>query len=187
MLAGTAAFINAVSGANGDNPTNITAADIAGVIQTLLGNNAYTIMSMIEGQDRFGTGPVRNAFFALGHTDLSASLNSVSGFLHSSQYASQSNLLESEWGSVQNLRFLLSSIGSTSLNASNLGATVYNVFCCGMESIGVVEQSGYTAQFIYRPPMYSGPLAMNATVGYKFAQVPRLLNDAWLINLRCTI
>lgn len=33
------------------------------------------------------------------------------------------------------------------------------------------------------PPIYDGPLALNASVGYKFAEVPRILNDQW-VNLR---
>ena len=84
------------------------------------------------------------------------------------------NALREEWGSVSNLRFLLSSIGSVSTGASNLGADVYNIFCVGMEAYAVIEQDGYSAQFIYRPPIYDGPLALNASVGYKFAQVPRI-------------
>ena len=78
-------------------------------------------------------------------------------------------------------------ISKTGSNASNNGNDVFNVFCVGMEAYAVVEQDGYSAQFIYRPPIYDGPLALNASVGYKFAQVPRITNDAWVINLRTTL
>jgi len=88
--------------------------------------------------------------------------------------------LDSEWGTVANLRFLLSSVGSTTANASMLGNTVYNNFVCGRESFAAIEQDGYSAQFIYRPPIYDGPLALNASVGYKFAEAPRILNDQWV-------
>jgi hypothetical protein len=63
MLASTASFINCVGGVNGDNPTEITRFDIDEVVQSLLSNNAYTIMDNIRGEDRFGTAPVRNAYF----------------------------------------------------------------------------------------------------------------------------
>lgn len=85
-----------------------------------------------------------------------------------------------------NLRFLVSSIGSQVLSASALGNTVFNVFCVGMEAYACIEQDGYSASFIYRPPIYDGPLALNASVGYKFAEVPRITNDLWVINLRVT-
>lgn len=40
-----------------------------------------------------------------------------------------------------------------------------------------IEQDGYSATFIYLPPQFSGPLALNSSVGYKFAEVPRITND----------
>ena len=114
-------------------------------------------------------------------------MEQVQGFIAKVQYPFPGKALREEWGSVSNLRYLLSSIGSVSVGASNLGADVFNVFTVGMEAYAVVEQDGYSSQFIYRPPIYDGPLALNASVGYKFAQVPRITNDAWVINLRCTL
>lgn len=188
MLAGTAAMINCVGGVNGDAPTEITAADISVVVRTLLGNNAYTILDNIEGEDKFGTAPVRDAYFALCHTSLTGDLNNVDGFIHKNQYPSPMNALRSEWGSVQNLRFLISSVGSITLNSSVIAAAdVYNIFCVGMEAYACIEQDGYSAQFIYRSPIYDGPLALNCSVGYKFAEVPRITNDLWVVNLRATL
>lgn len=187
MLASTASFINCTGGVNGDNPTEITRADADEVVRTLLNNDAYTIMDNIEGEDKFGTAPVRDAYFALGSTQLTGNLDNVAGFIHKNQYPSPMNALRSEWGSIGNLRFLVSSIGSTTPTSSNLGANVFNIFCVGMEAYACVEQDGYSANFIYRPPIYDGPLALNASVGYKFAEVPRITNDLWVINLRCTL
>lgn len=187
MLAATASFINSTNGVNGDNPTELTRADIDGIIQTLAGNNAYTISDNIEGDDKFGTAPVRDAYFALGNTNLIRTIENVQGFIAKAQYPSPQLALRQEWGTVSNLRFLLSSIGSVTPNASALGNDVYNIFCVGMEAYACIEQDGYSAQFIYRPPIYDGPLALNATVGYKIAEVPRIANDAWVLNLRSTL
>lgn len=183
----TASFINCVNGTNGDNPTEIARADVDEVIKTLAGNNAYTISDSIEGEDKFGTAPVRDAYFAMCNTDLIGDLERVTGFIAKAQYPNQDKTLRPEWGSISNLRFLLSSIGSTTPNDSLNGATVYNIFVAGMEAYCCIEQDGYSAQFIYRPPIYDGPLALNASVGYKFAEVPRITNDAWIINLRATL
>lgn len=186
MLAATAAAINSVGGVNGDNPTEITRVDVDEVVRVLLNNNAYTILDNIEGEDRFGTAPVRDAYFALCSTQLTGDLDAVAGFIHKNNYPSPMNALRSEWGSIGNLRFLVSSIGSITPAASALGNNVFNIFCVGMEAYACIEQDGYSAQFIYRPPIYDSPLALNASVGYKFAEVPRILNDAWVINLRAT-
>lgn len=187
MLASTASFINCVGGVNGDNPTEISRSDVDEVVRTLLNNDAYTVMDNIEGEDKFGTAPVRDAYFALASTQLTGNLDNVAGFIQKNQYPSPMNALRSEWGAIGNLRFLVSSIGSVTPASSNLGADVYNIFCVGMEAYACIEQDGYSASFIYRPPIYDGPLALNASVGYKFAEVPRITNDLWVINLRASL
>jgi N4-gp56 family major capsid protein len=131
MLASTASFINCVGGINGDVPSEVTRYDVDGVVQTLLGNNAYTVLDNIEGEDKFGTAPVRDAYFALCSTQLTRSLDNVDGFIHKNNYPSPMNALRSEWGSIGNLRFLVSSIGSVTPNASANGNNVYNIFCVG--------------------------------------------------------
>ena len=187
MLQSTSTFVNCVGGSDGDNPTEITRTDVDFVVRTLRGNNAYSYVTGVEGENRFGTAPVRDAYFGLGHTDLIGQLDNINGFIQKWNYPNQQSTLDAEWGTVANLRFLLSSVGSVTPSASMLGANVYNIFCCGRESFAAVEQDGYSAQFIYRPPIYDGPLALNASVGYKFAEVPRILNDQWLLQLRCTL
>lgn len=187
MLASTAAFINCTGGVDGDNPTELTRTDVDTVIRTLLNNNAYTILDYIGGEDKFGTAPVRDAYFALCSTNLTGNLENVAGFIAKNQYPSPMEALRSEWGAISNLRFLVSSIGSVTPNASNLNANVYNIFCVGMEAYACIEQDSYSAEFIYLPPVFSGPLAMNASVGYKMAEVPRICNDLWVINLRATL
>lgn len=129
---------------------------------------------------------VRDAYFALCSTQLTGNLDNVTGFISKNQYPSPMNALQSEWGAIGNLRFLVSSIGSFVANGSALGNNVYNIFCVGMEAYACIKQDGYSATFIYRPPIYDGPLALNASVGYKFAEVPRITNDQWIINLRAT-
>jgi hypothetical protein len=54
MLASTAAFANCVGGANGDNPTEVTRSDIDFVVRTLRGNNAYSFVTGIGGENKFG-------------------------------------------------------------------------------------------------------------------------------------
>lgn len=187
MLVSTASFVNCVGGTDGDNPTEITRSDIDGVIKLLRGNNAYSFLTGIEGEDRFGTAPVRDAYFGLSSTNMIGQLDNVAGFIQKWNYANQQSTLDAEWGTVANVRFLLSSIAPVTPNASLLGNDVQNNIITGREAYAAIEQDGYSAQFIYRPPIYDGPLALNASVGYKFAEVPRITNDTWVFNLRCTL
>lgn len=93
-----------------------------------------------------------------------------------------------EWGSVRNIRFLLSSVGSITPNASAAGADIYNIFLPGQESYDMVDLDGYSAQFIYAPPEIASPrLRLYQTAGWKMAQVFNITNTSWIINLRCTL
>lgn len=187
MLAATASMYNCTGGANGDNPTNMSLADIDEVTAALLTNDAWMILDKEEGENKFGTGPVRDAYLALGHTRLSSNLNNLNGFISKWNYPNQNKTLRSEWGSVNNVRFMLSSVGSVAPNASALGNDVYNVFVQGLEALACVEADNYSARFLYRPPVFSDPLFQNVTIGYVFAEVPRILNDLWITNMRCTL
>lgn len=186
MLEASAAQVNAIAGVNGDNPTELAVQDIGDVVSALLSADAKRMLDVIQGEDRFATAPVANSYLAMCHTDLSQDLRNVAGFIHVAQYPAQGKVLRSEWGNVENVRFFISSIGSKLINASGLGNDLYNVFITGMEAYACVDLDGANAQYIYHSPELSGPLNQNSTVGWKFAEVPRLLNDTWLIALRCT-
>ena len=85
MLAG-ASLYQMSGGTNGDNPTNMSPTDWYNVSRMLLGNSAKTVMTSIEGMNKIGTGPVRNAYMALGHTDISVDLENLAGFQRAAQY-----------------------------------------------------------------------------------------------------
>jgi N4-gp56 family major capsid protein len=188
MLVATASFINCTAGSNGDSPTELKDnLDVSEVTRSLLSANAYTIFDKITATDQISTVAVRDAYYAMCSTDLTAEFDTNQYFVHKSKYPFGEQPLRQEWGAIGNLRFLVSSIGSKSPNASALGADVYNIICAGMESYAIVEQNMYSSKLIYRPGIYDSALALNATLGYKMAQVPRILNDAWVFNLRCTL
>jgi len=84
----------------------LTRSDVDLVVRELLDNDANTITDNIEGEDKFGTAPVRDAFFGLCSTKMTGNLDAVQGFIHKNQYPAPMNALKSEWGSIGNLRFL---------------------------------------------------------------------------------
>lgn len=187
MLASTASVINCTGGTNGDNPTELARSDIDSVVLALLGNDAMMISDNIEGSLKFGTAPIREAFWGMMNTGILDDLEAVSGFISQAQYPNNMNILNSEWGSVGNMRFLYSSKGSTSPNASLNGNTVYNVFVTGEEAYAIIELTNATSSFIYTPPGGpTDPLRRLQLGAFKMAQVPRILNDAWIFNLRAT-
>lgn len=188
MMAATATVYYCTGGNNGDDPSNLSLSDIVAVTTMLQGNDAWMILRNQRGEDRFGTGPLRDAYIALAHTDIGGQLESVAGFLPKWNYPSPNEgTLNSEWGAVNNVRFLTSSQGSISFSASGLGANVYNCFVFGRESYAMVEQDNFSSRIIYRPPQFSDPLAQNITLAWTMSQVSRILNDQWIVNMRTTL
>ena len=188
MLAGTASVINCTGGGNGDNPTNMARSDIDGVIGTLQDNDGDFITNMIGGENKFGTGPVRDAYFGLASSRMIGQLEDVTGFSSKANYPSQDGVLSAEWGSISNVRFLLTSRGSITVAGSLLGADIFNIFITAQESYAHIEQNGVSSKFIYHPPGHGDdPAELRQTAAWRMAQVPRITNDAWLINLRCTL
>ena len=188
LLESTASFVNCVGGTNGDNPTEPTAVDFEGVVATLQTADADFIGDVVEGENKFGTGPVRDSYFCMASTRLIPRIQAMAGFISKAQYPSQLNILSAEWGSVNNTRFVLSSRGSVTPNSSLLGADVYNMFVTGQEAYTSIELNGETAKFIYHPPGWGDdPAELRQTASFRFAHARAITNDAWIINLRATL
>lgn len=190
-IVSAASQINAGAGSNGDNPTNLGITDFSLVATTLDTNNAYKFMSGIEGMDRFGTGPVRSAYFMLSSTELQTDFDSLSSagsltFLSQWNYPTNASALPSEYGSVGNIRILTSSEAPVARGASDLGNDVYYNTVLGKQAITHINQDGYSMNLIYRDPYYSGMLAQNATLAVKFAQAQAITQDTAIRNLLST-
>ncbi len=183
-----ASQINAGGGSNGDNPTNLGISDFSLVATTLDTNNAYKFMSGIEGMDRFGSGPVRSAYFMLSSTELQSDFDSLvgQGFKSTWDYPSNASALLTEYGSVFNTRILTSSEAPVARQASANAQDVYYNTVCGKQALTHIDQDGFSMNLIYRDPYYSGMLAQNATLAVKFAQAQAITQDTAIRNLLCT-
>lgn len=183
-----ASQINASGGSNGDNPTNLAMSDFSLIATTLDTNNAYKFMSGIEGMDRFGTGPVRSAYFMLSSTELQTDMDGLvgTGYLSQWNYPTNTSALPSEYGSAFNIRVLTSSEAPVARGASANGNDVYYNTVVGKQAVTHINQDGYSMNLIYRDPYYSGMLAQNATLAVKFAQAQAITQDTAIRNLVCT-
>lgn len=187
-IVSAASQIYAAGGSNGDNPTNLGVSDFSLVAATLDTNNAYKFLSGIGGEDKFGTAPVRSAYFMLTSTELQPDFDGLtgSGFIASWNYPQNSQALPSEYGSVYNIRMLVSSEAPVARGASLNSRDVYYNTVLGKQAITHINQDGYSMNLIYRDPYYSGMLAQNATLAVKFAQAQAITQDTAIRNLLCT-
>lgn len=175
-------------GSNGDNPTNLGVSDFSVVATTLDTNNAFKFMSGIEGENKFGTAPIRSAYFMLSSTELQSDFDGLTGSGFNSQwsYPQTANGLPNEYGSVFNIRILTSSEAPVARSASANSQDVYYNTVLGKQAVTHINQDAYSMNLIYRDPYYSGMLAQNATLAVKFAQAQALTQDTAIRNLLST-
>ena len=185
VLASTSSVQQCRNGLNGNTPTELTKADIDAAVRTMLGNDAEMISEVVTGTNAYATAPVRPAFWAYLDTDLLDDLEAVASFQNSSNYASQQTVLDAEWGSTGNVRWLYTSVGSVSAATP----AVYNNIIVGKEAYAVVHLKSETGDF-YIEPLGSGgsadPLHQRGSVGWQHPFVSRILNDAFMMNLMST-
>ena len=185
MMVATASTIACTQGANGNDPTEITDADIQTAVIALRQGNARLMTNPLPGENKFGTAPVRASYWGFMSVDLQDDLEAVSSFMSVANYANQSNSLDAEWGTTRNVRWLLNTNGFSNGDDPN----VYSNFILGQEAYGVVRLGAKEAEFIVKPLGASGtadPLNQRGTVGYKYPFATRILNDNWITRLTAT-
>ncbi len=186
LYSSSVSYINAVGGGNGDQPSNISRADVNNIERILLGNDARTMLESVEATRMIGTSPTRDAFIALASTDISSDLQSVSGVLLKNNYPNQEGLRPEEYCSISRFRFFVSSKGAKIPGASLLGNTVYTIPMFGVEAAAKIEQNNYSAILGYRPPYVVSSVAQNSQLYAKFAIARAITNQNWISGLNVT-
>ena len=185
VLASTSSVQQCSNGINGNTPTELTKTDIDSAVQTLLDNDAEMISEVIQGRNAFGTAPIRQSFWGYIDTALIDDLEQVSGFISAANYPNNSTVLDAEWGSTGNVRWLYTSVGSV----TSASPAVYNNFIIGKEAYAVVHLGEETGDFYVEPLGSAGsadPLHQRGSVGWQHPFVARILNDAFMLNLEAT-
>lgn len=184
VLAAGAAVIPCVYGDNGDNPTEISSQDVARAYQTLRSNDAFPCIMGRDGSPKVNSAQTREAYYALCHTDLITDLDSLGNFVEKVRYPNQEGIRHSEHGTCNGFAFHVSSQGSIATTLSTKGAKIYNILCVAKEAAARVSLEG-NAKFLVTPPI--DPLRQNFTAAVKWVQVPKILNDNYLLKQQCTL
>lgn len=185
MMVATASSILCSNGVNGNTPTEITTADIKTAVRALRLGNARLMTKPIPGENRFATSPVRSSYWGFMDVSIQNDLEACADFLSAANYPNPMDALEAEWGSTNNVRWLLSTNGYS----TNASPPVWSNIILGQEAYGVVKLGSKEAEFIVKPLGSSGtsdPLNQRGSVGYKYPFATRLLNDNWITRLLST-
>lgn len=183
VLNATSSQIDCVNGVNGNAITEITQTDLDLAIDYLMGNNAKRMAPVIEGVNAFGTAPIDRAYWCMIHTDLRSDVKALAAFIATNEYPTQQAVLQSELGSVEETRFVMSTNGAVSTDSP----PVYSNFIVGQNAYACINVDEVAAEMILKP-LGAGEDALNRrqTMGWKARYAALILDDGWIINVRAT-
>lgn len=184
VLNATTAQIDCSNGSNGNAITELTQTDLDSAIDYLNGNNARKMAPVVEGKNMFGTGPIEKAFWAICHTDIRSDVRSLASFLSTAQYPQQQVILQSELGSTDEVRWVMS---TEAYIDEDTDPATYSNFVMGANSYAMVDVDQVAAEMVLKP-LGAGEDALNRrqTMGWKARYVATVLDDGWIVNLRST-
>lgn len=184
MLQATATQIDCLNGVNGNAVTEITTTDVELAIDYLESNNAKKLSPNIEGRDAFGTSPVWNAFWMIISTDIRSNIKALSNFLPTADYPRQQSVLESEFGSLDEVRCVMT---TQAYKDATTSPAIYSNFMLGANAYGRIAIDDVSMEMIIKD-LGAGEDALNQrqSMGWKGRLGCVLLDDSWAVNLRCT-
>ena len=178
--------------------TKISLGKLRSAVRTLNKNKCRKKTSILAPSVNYKTQAIEAAYIAVCHTDLESDIRDLPGFVPVSQYGSRQPICPQEFGSVENVRFITTTIaspfadaggldGDAVLSTSGTNADVYPILIFGEDAYGTVALKGReAAEILVRnpgKPEKGNELGQTGSVGWKGWHVAARLNEAWLVRL----
>jgi N4-gp56 family major capsid protein len=181
--------------------TAISLADQRRVTTGLNRQNAKKITQVVASTPDFNTKSVEASFMAVVHPDLETDLRNLTGFKVVADYGPHTTPFEGEIGSLEQVRYLTSTImlpftgaasGSVVANNAALRSTdtvyidIYPILIFGRDAFGIVPlkgKSSMTPMVVNPKPAPGDPLGQRGTVGWKLWTATVILQDAFMARL----
>ena len=178
--------------------TKISLGKVRSAVRTLNKNKCRKKTTILAPSVNYKTQAIEAAYVAVCHTDLEPDIRDLPGFVPVSQYGSRQPICPQEFGSVENVRFITTTIaspfadegglgGDAVLSTSGTNADVYPILIFGEDAYGTVALKGReAAEILVRnpgKPEKGNELGQTGSVGWKGWHVAARLNEAWLVRL----
>ena len=179
--------------------TKIALADQRRVTTGLNRQNARKITQVVASSADFNTKSVEASYMAVCHPDLETDIRSMTGFKAVADYGPHTTPFEGEIGSVEQVRYLTSTViapwadaGGTAVTNSlryttaNTACDVYPILFFGRDAFGIVPlkgKSSMTPMVVNPKPAPGDPLAQRGTVGWKLWTSTVILQEAFMARL----
>ena len=176
--------------------TAISLTDQRRVTTGLNRQNSKKITTVVASTADFNTKSVEAAYMAITHPDLESDIRGMTGFIPVASYGPHTSPFEGEIGSVEQVRYLTSTIfapwadagGAKGAMRSTTGtsADIYPVLIFGRDAFGIVPlkgKSSMTPMVVNPKPAPGDPLGQRGTVGWKLWTATVILQDAFMARL----
>ena len=196
LKAGTNVFYGNNVAGRSSVVTAISLTDQRRVTTGLNRQNAKKITTVVASTADFNTKSVEAAYMAIVHPDLESDIRGMTGFVPVASYGPHTSPFEGEIGSVEQCRYLTSTIFTPWADAggakgalrstSGTSADIYPILYFGRDAFGIVPlkgKSSMTPMVVNPKPAPGDPLAQRGTVGWKLWTATVILQDAFMARL----
>lgn len=173
------------------------------ITRSLKRQNAKPITSIVKSTVNYNTQPIEAAFIALTHPDVENDIRDLPGFISVKQYGGSVTAMEGEIGSVEDVRYIRSTVfeswadsgasvatGSPPpaegmLSTTGADADVYPILFIARDAYGIVPLRGRDSvqvMVVNPQPTNVDPLAQRGTAGWKTWNATVILQDAFLVR-----
>ena len=178
--------------------TKVSLGKVRSAVRTLNKNKCRKKSTILAPSVNYKTQAIEAAYVAVCHTDLEPDIRDLQGFVPVSQYGSRQTICPQEFGSVENVRFITTTVatpfadaggldGDTVLSTTGTNADVYPILIFGEDAYGTVALKGKdAAEILVRnpgKPEKGNELGQTGSVGWKGWHVAARLNEAWMVRL----
>jgi N4-gp56 family major capsid protein len=179
--------------------SKISLADQRRVTTALNRQNAKKITTVVASRPDYGTKSVEAGYVAVVHPDLETDIRDMTGFKPVSDYGPHMSPWEGEIGSVEQVRYVATTVAKPFLaagvviaSAPTLRSTggvnidVYPVLYFARDAFGIVPLKGNSAMtpMVVNPkPAAGDPLGQRGTVGWKLWTATVILQEAFMVRL----
>lgn len=174
--------IASLNGTNGNAVTELTAQDVQRAIQYLDDNDTELMTPTIPGSDAFNTTPIEAAFWVTAHVNLKPDIRNLDGFATVSEYGHQRGILQAEFGSFQESRW----VTSTLVEVSSANPPVYNNTFVGADAYGYVGIDEVSTEMILKPLGFNDYLNRFQSMGFTAWFNAAILDDSHIVTLLST-
>ena len=178
--------------------TKVSLGKVRSAVRTLNKNKCRKKSTILAPSVNYKTQAIEAAYVAVCHTDLEPDIRDLPGFVPVSQYGSRQTICPQEFGSVENVRFITTTVatpfadaggldGDAVLSTTGTNADVYPILIFGEDAYGTVALKGKdAAEILVRnpgKPEKGNELGQTGSVGWKGWHVAARLNEAWMVRL----